>query len=62
MAHRELRLPNTDNTQFAIASGGTRFTALAVMSMIVDGALSLDTTARSLLGDDGSSVRSSFLY
>jgi CubicO group peptidase (beta-lactamase class C family) len=52
LAHRGARLPNTDNTQFAIASGGKGFTALAVVSLIVDGALSLDTTARSVLGDD----------
>jgi len=52
LAHRGFQLPNTDDTQFAIASGGKGFTALAVVSLIVDGALSLDTTARSVLGDD----------
>lgn len=52
LAHRGFQHPNTDVTQFAIASGGKGFTALAVVSLIVDGALSLDTTARSLLGDD----------
>lgn len=51
-AHRGFQLPNTDDMQFAIASGGKGFTALAVVSLIVDGALSLDTTARSLLGAD----------
>jgi CubicO group peptidase (beta-lactamase class C family) len=45
-------LPNTVDTQFAIASGGKGFTALAVVSLISDGTLSLDTTARSVLGDD----------
>ena len=35
-----------------MASGSKSFTALAVMSLVEDGALSLDTTARSLLGDD----------
>lgn len=52
LAHRGFQLPNMDDTQFAIASGGKGFTALAVVSLIVDGALSLDTTARSVLGDD----------
>lgn len=52
MAHRGYQRPNTDDTQFAIASGGKGFTALAVVSLIVDGALSLDTTARSILGED----------
>lgn len=52
LAHRGLQLPNTDETQFAIASGGKGFTALAVVSLIVDGVLSLDTTARSVLGAD----------
>jgi CubicO group peptidase (beta-lactamase class C family) len=51
-AHRGFKIPNTDDTQFAVASGGKGFTALAVVSMIVDGALSLDTTARSVLGND----------
>ena len=52
LAHRGFRLPNTVDTQFAIASGGKSFTALAVVSLIVDGTLSLDTTARSVLGTD----------
>lgn len=52
LAHRGFQFPNTDDTQFAIASGGKGFTALAVVSLIVDGVLSLDTTARSVLGDD----------
>lgn len=51
-AHRGFRHLNSDDTQFAIASGGKGFTALAVVGLIVDGALSLDTTARSMLGDD----------
>jgi CubicO group peptidase (beta-lactamase class C family) len=52
LAHRGFQLPNRVDTQFAIASGSKGFTALAVVSLIVDGALSLDTTARSVLGDD----------
>src|SRR4029450_2872931 len=34
------------------AGGSKGFTALAVMSLVGDGVLGLDTTARSLLGDD----------
>jgi CubicO group peptidase (beta-lactamase class C family) len=52
LAHRGFRVPNTVDTQFAIASGGKGFTALAVVSLIADGTLSLDTTARSVLGAD----------
>ena len=52
LAHRGFGLPNSTDTQFAIASGGKGFTALAVVSLIVDGTLSLDTTARSVLGTD----------
>ncbi|MDT4930532.1 MAG: hypothetical protein QOF92_3399 [Pseudonocardiales bacterium] len=40
------------DTQFAIASGTKGFTALVVMGLVGDGALSLDTAARSLLGAD----------
>ena len=52
LAHRGARLPNTLDTQFAIASGGKTLTALAIVSLIVDGTLSLDTTPRSVLGTD----------
>ena len=52
MADREHAIPATIDTQFAIASGSKAFTALAVVSLIADGALSLRTTARSLLGGD----------
>ena len=52
LAHRGHQLPNTDETQFAIASGGKGFTALAIVSLIADGALSMETTARHVLGDD----------
>ena len=51
-AHRGWRIPNTTDTRFALASGNKGFTALVVMSLVEDGALSLTTTARSLLGDD----------
>jgi CubicO group peptidase (beta-lactamase class C family) len=40
----------TPDTRFAIASGTKGFTALVVAGLVADGALALDTTARSLLG------------
>ncbi|GAB7039898.1 MULTISPECIES: serine hydrolase domain-containing protein [Catenuloplanes] len=51
-AHRAYAIPNTVDTRFAIASGAKALTALAVVSLIEDGVLSLGTTARSLLRDD----------
>ena len=50
--HRGLEIANTIDTQFGLASGAKGFTALAVMSMVERGELSLDTTARSVLGND----------
>jgi CubicO group peptidase (beta-lactamase class C family) len=52
LAHRRYAVPNTLETQFAIASGAKGLTALTVASLIEDGLLQLSTTARSLLGDD----------
>jgi CubicO group peptidase (beta-lactamase class C family) len=52
LAHRGYEIPNTVDTQFAIASGTKGLTALAVVSLIEDGSLVLSTTARSLLGQD----------
>src|SRR5262245_19246949 len=51
-AHRGYRVQNTVDTRFGIASGTKGFTALAVMSLVEDGTLSLETTARSILGED----------
>ena len=51
-ADRAHALPNEVSTQFAIASGLKGLTALAAISLIEDGLLTLETTARSLLGDD----------
>lgn len=51
-ADRRHGIPNTPTTRFGIASGGKGFTALVVMSLVVDGTLTMDTTARSLLGAD----------
>ncbi len=52
LADRAHDLPNTVDTRFAIASGTKGLTALTVMSLVEDGALQLDTAARSVLGDD----------
>ena len=52
MAHRGLGIPTTVDTQFAVASGAKGLTALTVMSMVERGELDLETTARSVLGDD----------
>jgi CubicO group peptidase (beta-lactamase class C family) len=51
-AHRALSIPNTIDTQFAIASGSKAMTALAVVRLIEDGLLQLTTPARHWLGDD----------
>jgi len=52
LADRAWDIPNTVDTVFATASAAKGFTALAVMSLVEDGVLRLDTTARSLLGAD----------
>jgi CubicO group peptidase (beta-lactamase class C family) len=52
LAHRGWGIVNQTETRFAIASGTKGVTALAVVALIEDGALSLETTARSLLGSD----------
>jgi CubicO group peptidase (beta-lactamase class C family) len=52
LAHRGHEIPNTVDTQFAIASGVKGLTAVAVVSLIEDGSLDLSTTARSVLGRD----------
>lgn len=52
LADRRWRIPNATDTRFGIASGVKGMTALAVVSLVEDGTLSFDTTARSLLGAD----------
>src|SRR5690349_10259858 len=52
LAHRGLQAPNTVETQFAVASAVKGMTALVVVSLIVDGVLTLDTPARAMLGSD----------
>ncbi|WP_326567110.1 serine hydrolase domain-containing protein [Amycolatopsis rhabdoformis] len=52
LAHRGYGVPNTVDTRFGIASATKGFTALVVVSLIVEGLLSLGTRVRSLLGSD----------
>lgn len=52
LANRAHGIANTARTRFATASGTKGLTALVVMSLVEDGLIALDTTARSLLGDD----------
>jgi len=52
LADRAHSIANTVDTRFAIASGTKGLTALTVMSLVEEGSLSLDATARSFLGDD----------
>jgi CubicO group peptidase (beta-lactamase class C family) len=51
-ADRRWEIPNLADTRLAIASGVKGMTALAVVSLVEEGALELTTTARSVLGDD----------
>ena len=50
-ADRAHAVANTPTTRFGLASGAKGLTALAVMALAVDGAVSLDTRVRSVLGD-----------
>lgn len=52
LADRRHHVANTLGTRFGIASGTKGLTALTVVGLIEDGALSLSTTARSVLGRD----------
>jgi CubicO group peptidase (beta-lactamase class C family) len=52
LADRAHAIPNTPDTQFGIASGTKGLTALVVMRLVEEGALSLSTPARSVLGTD----------
>jgi CubicO group peptidase (beta-lactamase class C family) len=52
LADRAHRIPFTEDTRVAVASGAKGFTALTVMRLVEDGVLALDTRARALLGDD----------
>ena len=52
LADRAHGIAATVDTQFGIASGTKGLTACAVIALIADGALQLESTARSLLGSD----------
>jgi CubicO group peptidase (beta-lactamase class C family) len=52
LADRAHRVPFTEDTRVAVASGAKGFTALTVMRLVEDGVLALDTPARELLGED----------
>ena len=52
LAERGLEIPNTVDTQFALASAAKALTALTVMSLAGEGKLALGTRARDLLGED----------
>jgi CubicO group peptidase (beta-lactamase class C family) len=52
LADRGHGIANTVDTRFGLASGAKGLTALTVMSLVESGALSLATTARSVLGAD----------
>ena len=56
LADRRHGIANTVGTRFGIASGTKWWTALTTVGLIVDGTLTLDTTARSLLGTDLPSI------
>jgi CubicO group peptidase (beta-lactamase class C family) len=51
LADRAAGVPNTPTTRFGIASGTKGFTALAVMSLVADKSLALDTPVHRVLGD-----------
>jgi CubicO group peptidase (beta-lactamase class C family) len=51
-ADRAHEIPNTPETQFAIASGTKGLTALTIVSLVEEGSIELSTTARSVLGGD----------
>lgn len=52
MADRAHGIPNAVDTRFGMASASKGFTALAVMSLVEDGTLQLDTPVRGILKQD----------
>jgi len=52
LAHRGHGIPNSADTQFAIASGTKGLTSLTVASLVEEGRIELSTSARSVLGAD----------
>lgn len=57
-ADRAHRVPNTPETEFAIASGTKTFTAVTVMSLVQDGLLDLDDEVHGSFGPAGDVVPS----
>ncbi|WP_317451058.1 serine hydrolase domain-containing protein [Microbacterium thalassium] len=55
-ADRAHGIDNTVDTRFAMASASKAFTALAVMSLVGDGTLRLDTPVRGILNEDLPSI------
>ena len=51
-AHRAFEVPNRVDTRFALASGSKTFTALAVLRLVEQGLIALDTPVRPILSDD----------
>jgi CubicO group peptidase (beta-lactamase class C family) len=52
LAHRGYGIPITTDTRFALASATKSFTAVAIATLLEEGSLALETTARSVLGGD----------
>jgi CubicO group peptidase (beta-lactamase class C family) len=52
LADRMLRIPNTPDTRFGVATVSQAFTALTVMSLVEDGTLSLQSRVRPMLSTD----------
>jgi CubicO group peptidase (beta-lactamase class C family) len=52
LADRTLEVPNAPDMRFGLASGSKTFTAVMVLSLVEDGLVALDTTARAILGGD----------
>ena len=52
LADRAHGIANTAETRFGIASGTKGFTALTIMSLVAEGSLTLETSVRSVLGDE----------
>ena len=52
LASRRFGILNRPDTPFGIASGTKGFTALTVMSLVEEGALSMSSTVRSVVGAD----------
>lgn len=52
LADRAHRVANSPQTRFGVASASKAFTALAVMSLVADGSMTLDDPIHRWLGDD----------